>query len=367
MAFGAYINSTFLAGYIPEKVVGLIFSVSSLTTLIILSLLPKLVAWLGNRRALLVILIVNFTALLCVIGHSNQVIVLGAFLIYLATANVVTVTFDIFIEHVSSSGATGKIRGIYLTILNLAWVCAPIIAVFLLNKNGFRGLYTINLLLIFVSYLIVLIGIRHYKDGAYHRQSLSSTLVFIAEHKNIRGIMAINFILQFFYAWMIIYTPIYLAEYVGLSWHEIGIVFTIMLIPFVLLQYPLGRIADGKIGEKGFLGIGFAIMGFSTILFGFIHIPALVIWALVLFGTRVGAAIVEIMAEVYFFKHHAHDTDAGLISVYRDMNPVAFIIAPIIGTLLLFVGSFKILFVVLGLFVLCGLFVVRTLTDHHRG
>ena len=41
---------------------------------------------------------------------------------------------------------------------------------------------------------------------------------------------------------MIIYTPIYLHEHLLLGWDQIGFIFTIMLLPFIILEFPLGNI-----------------------------------------------------------------------------------------------------------------------------
>ncbi len=50
---------------------------------------------------------------------------------------------------------------------------------------------------------------------------------------------------------------------------------------------------------------GFAIAAVSTGLMGFMGPSTLAAWAAVLFATRVGAAMVEVMSENYFFKSRA--------------------------------------------------------------
>ena len=48
---------------------------------------------------------------------------------------------------------------------------------------------------------------------------------------------------------MVIYTPIYLHEYLNFNWNEIGIIFFNKAFPFILLDFPLENFSD-KIGEK---------------------------------------------------------------------------------------------------------------------
>src|SRR3972149_2289795 len=105
--------------------------------------------------------------------------------------------------------------------------------------------------------------------------------------------------------------------------------FTIMLLPFVIVQYPLGKLAD-KIGEKELLNIGIIVMSFATLAIPFLGSANFFLWAGVLFLTRVGAAMVEAMTEIYFFKK-INTEDSEVISFFRNTYPVAFIFAPLIA------------------------------------
>ena len=135
-----------------------------------------------------------------------------------------------------------------------------------------------------------------------------------------------------------------------------------MLIPFVLVDFPLGRLSD-KIGEKKILIAGFLVTIFFTLIIPFISIPAVWIWAIVLFGTRLGAATVEVMSESYFFKE-IRERNADEISFFRNTYPISFVIAPLVAIpTLLFVPSFKYLFFVLGAITIIGLFIALRLKD----
>jgi MFS family permease len=161
---------------------------------------------------------------------------------------------------------------------------------------------------------------------------------------------------------MVIYSPIYLHEYLNFNWEQTAIIFTIMLIPFILVDYPLGYISD-KIGEKKILLFGFFISAFFTLLIPFITIPKIWIWALILFGTRVGAATIEVMSESYFFKEIG-EKNADEISFFRNTFPLSYIIAPLLAIpVLLLTPSFEYIFFVLGAIMLLGLFTTLRLKD----
>src|SRR3989344_3642212 len=158
--------------------------------------------------------------------------------------------------------------------------------------------------------------------------------------KNLRRSYKISLLLQFFYCWMVVYTPIYLYIHLGFSWKEIGLMFAIMLLPFAILPFHLGRYSD-KIGERKMLMIGFFIASFATLSLFFIERHEVWIWALALLCTRIGAATIEIMSDVYFFKHIKPENEE-YIGVYRSTAPVAFIICPLVASLaFIFISSFN--------------------------
>ena len=165
-----------------------------------------------------------------------------------------------------------------------------------------------------------------------------------------------NLLLQIFYCWMTIYTPIYLHTNLGLSWAAVGVIFGIMLLPFVFIELPAGRLADSRLGEKEILSSGFIIMALTTLAMFFVTGTSILIWALILFSTRIGAAMVEIMCDVYFFKK-VDDRNANLISFYRMARPAAYIVGPLLALVVLSLPNFglKELFLVLGFLMFFGL------------
>ncbi len=128
---------------------------------------------------------------------------------------------------------------------------------------------------------------------------------------------------------MVIYMPIYLHNTIGFDWSSIGAIFTVMLIPFVIFEAPLGRLFDSNHSEKEALIAGFIILGFTTFLMFFINSAHISTWMLVLFFSRVGASFIEIGSEYSFFKRIS-DQDAGLISIFKMSGPTAYIIVPLL-------------------------------------
>ncbi len=87
-------------------------------------------------------------------------------------------------------------------------------------------------------------------------------------------------------------------------------------------------------------------------------------WGALLFVGRMGAATVETMSEVYFFKHvDAHN--ASLVGYFRRARPLAFIIAPLLASVLLGFHLLKFgdLFYVLGFIMLFAFYFTLRLKD----
>ena len=148
----------------------------------------------------------------------------------------------------------------------------------------------------------------------------------------------------------------------GFGWHKIGIIFSFMLLPFVLVTFPLGNLSD-KIGEKKMLIYGFVINIAAIALMPFIKSPTLYLWAIVLFATRVGAATIEVMNESYFFKV-VKEEEADEVAFFRNTQALAYLLAPALAIpVFIFTPSFEYIFFVLVAIMLVGLLITLRLRD----
>jgi MFS family permease len=250
----------------------------------------------------------------------------------------------------------GKTRGTYLTALNLGYVIAPTITGFVLARMGFSALYIIAAVIL-IPLFILIISSQSYSHVHISKTNIWKDLSRLFKNRDVKNIVIANFLLQFFYAWMVIYTPVYLHETLLVPWDTIGHLFSVMLLAFILTQIPLGRLADRWIGEKYLLIAGFITIAIATSLLFFLPHFTLPLLAMVLFFTRIGASCIEVMTESYFFKK-VPKTEAGTMSIFRNTYPVAYIIAPIIGSAIIMLAPHRYLFLVLGIIMLLGIFVI---------
>ena len=243
------------------------------------------------------------------------------------------VSLDAILENFSCDKESGRIRGKHLTILNLGFILGPFLSTRLLDQYDFFGVFLFLLIFNAVIFIFSLIGLRDANSSFKRDISVVKLLKKVLKRKNILAIYYIAFVLDFFYAIMIIYTPIYLLD-LGFDWKQIGMIFTAMLLPFVILQYPLGVLADEKVGERKLLIFGLFVMLVFTLAFYFTHSTSVLLWSIVLFGTRIGAAMIEVLRDSYFYKR-IDGNDVDLIDFFRTASPVGYIMAAFFSFIIL--------------------------------
>ena len=366
IALSAYVNSTFLTKIISEKYVGVLFAIASLVTLLLLSRSASILKHFGNRNFILWSLLVNMLSLVGMITSKDPYIISASFIALMTTNTLVYLSIDIFIEHYGDPKTIGKTRGLYLTIINLAWMLTPLITALLITKEGgYKSIYILSLFSVIIMTIGLLFSVKKFEDSVYKKTPFGETYKFLRTNHHMAAITIINFLLQFFYAWMVVYTPIYLFEHIGLGWEQIGVIFTIMLSPFVIFSLPVGMLIDKyHVKKRTLLYIGFIIMIISTLLISVIKAPDIVIWSIVLFLTRTGASLIETTSEIYIFTHITEE-DTYLLGIFRDMSPVAYIVAPIFATVVFIYLPFNYLFLVLSVILLAGFYYIPKLKHNN--
>ncbi len=362
VALPVYVNSTFLASLVPEKFVGMIYTVSSLLTIVALITIPRLLKAVGDYFTTVFFIAVEIACLIGIALSSEPAVIVTLFTISSVLISLIYFDLDLIVEGYSKDADTGSIRGLYLTSANIAWVIAPALSALLLIGDEYWRVYIVAAALFIPSLFIFALRLEQFKDPLYRTVHFMDGIRKVWKDKDLRQIFYASFLLYFFFTVMTIYTPIYLHEHLGFAWKELGIMFSIMLVPFLLLEAPLGRLADKVLGEKELLVAGFAVIALATAVISFMNVPVFFLFALILFTTRVGAAMVEIMTETYFFKK-IRAGDAQVVGLMRALRPAAGAAAPVAATALLYVLPIQYMFVALGALMLIGIPVSLALKD----
>ncbi len=359
-----YINSSFLEnaiGRYGKNIVGLLYVAGSALSIVFLSRAPHILRSVGNKTLMLMMTVGEIACLFLIAFSQSLPVIICAFIVHHAIIPVLFLNFDIFIQRFSKHEESGKARGTYLSLINICFVITPLISGLILEKTSFNSVYVISAIII-LPLIYFISKIQNFVDSEYKDLNIFSSIKATYHNPDIKLIVIINFILQMFYAAMVIYMPIYLHDVIGFNLQDIGLIFTVMLMPFVIFELPLGKISDTLIGEKELLIVGMVIMAASTAVLPFINSKALIVWAAILFMTRVGASFVEIMAESYFFKKIENE-DTGLLSLWRSVNSFSYMFIPLVISGLLFFVDLKFIFPIIGALCISGIFFARRIND----
>lgn len=363
LALTGYLDSSFASEFVDFRRIGLLFSIGSLGSIVFLATLPRLLRRFGLPGIFTATTFLYLVAILGMVNTAIPLIFQALFIVYVASGIGIYFAIDLLLEHFSRRSGEGRVRGIYLSIYNLAYLLGPLIAGLLLKNNSFELVYLLAGIVIIVMFSLYLRDLHGVQFVSHHPGiSFFRNIKRLVHNRDLRNVTVTGFSLSFFFSVMSIYMPIYLNQFMGFDWRDIGIIFSLMHIPYITLEPMLGRVADQFRCEREILSAGLVIIGLFTVVLGFITSHELIIWALALALTRVGASFVQVGSESYFFKKIDPD-DAGMIALYRNSSPVAYIIGPAVATGILAFTNYKNLFIILGLIMISVLYFSLRIRD----
>jgi MFS family permease len=363
IAVPAYVDSSYLSLFSNQNTVGLIYMAAAAITVLCFFFIYRVLKRYGDYRTALVLIILDGITLAGIVWGGSFLLIAISFVLNMAVAALIGYTNDVFLETYTDVAHTGGVRGFFLTLTNGAWILSPLIAGMLIATNHSYGRVYIAALAILAPVLyLVHKNFKQFPDSSYVSPSSWQTLLELGRMPDIWKLCVVNVVLNTFYSWMVIYTPLYLASVIGFDWSSIGIILTVMLIPFVLIQLPVGRLVDENYSERELMAVGFVIMGAATIALGFVHSHSLIVWAGALFVTRIGAALAEVMIQTYFFKS-VDPKDSNILASFWTTRQIPYFLAPALTGLGLFITDESGLFVILGGLCLVPLFFIASMRN----
>ena len=360
LSLSIYILSLYYKEVVGEEKVGVFFLIEYIILLVLLLNLHHLIKKTSKSFATIFMMFARAILALGLYFFWTTPNVVGSFVLmsYIIFGSLASVSLDIMLESFSTDNMSGRIRGLYLTVVNAGFILGPYYSMKIYSEHGFsavfKAMFLVDLLIFFISYL----GLRGVNHSHLRTNTILDVLKSVLAKKDIMRIYFISFVLDFFYATMIIYSLIYMRD-IGFSGDEISKIFTIMLLPFVLLQYPIGVLAD-KMNEKKMILLSLIIISYSTATIFFLDFKSFVLWTIILFATRVGAAMLEILRDSYFYKRIDGD-DVGLIDFFRTTRSIGYIIFSVISLILLIFFPTKSVFLLLSLVAFLGTYAATRL------
>ncbi len=357
-----YVQSSFVSSIVGLENIGLVIFISNLVSFLTLVGYGRLIRYYSNFRVAIGMIVLNLLAVSFLVFSAGLWSIFFYIMVFI-TMNLFGVNLDVFLESISDDSITGRIRTNMLAVANIAIFLAPMLMGYIVGDNNYLRIYLIGGVIFFPVLFLLLFQKKLVLDqNEYNERSLKVLRQVFKTNKNIPRVFAIQFALRFFFAAMVLYTPIYLHEYLGFSWTQIGPMFTIMLLPFLFLQIPAGRIADKTLGEKEMTIAGLIFMITFTTVIIFFSSESWLLWAFVLFLTRVGASLVEAMNESFFFKQ-VSSKDIDIINIFRDLQPIGWLSAAAVSFVLLHYFSILAIFVAIIIVLVLALWPAIRLID----
>ncbi|KKQ60642.1 MAG: tetracycline resistance protein [Parcubacteria group bacterium GW2011_GWE2_38_18] len=357
-----YITSSYFKQLSGREDVGIFYLSSYVIVLIALLNLHKLFKNFGKVTVFCFSILAQLISLAILMFSTSGILSLVFLVIYLISDGLIIVGMDVILESFSSDKEAGRVRGSYMTIFNAGFIIGPLLSTFIIGNYSYVGLFALVFLIKLVVFALALLGLKDFNNHFVQKETVINLLKKVIKHKNLLRIYYISFALEFFYAMMIIYSPIYMRE-LGISWQDIGFIFAFMLVPFLILEYPIGWLADKKWGEKEMIIFFLLFLALTTGSIYFIASTNIWLWIAVLFATRIAAASLSLLRDSYFYKK-IDGKDMDLIDFFRTAMPMAYIIGAFFSVLCLAFFSVKAIFVLVVLMALSALWPAISLKDN---
>jgi predicted MFS family arabinose efflux permease len=362
----AYINSSFLEQFISAKSVGTIYTLGSALSVLIFLFISRVLQNVGNFKLTVLLLFTNFFAVLGMAFAASLEVAVPLFTVHLITIPLIIFNLDVFMEERigADESATGSSRGLLLTLASLVGAISPLVSGLLIDPTSgdFATAYLVSAATLVPVLIILIFFFKDFSDPQYGEIDVFSAIHTFWSNINIRSVFIAQFLLQMFFMMTVVYTPLYLTGTIGLSWAEFGIIMFFAQMAYVIFEYPIGIIADRYIGEKEMMGFGFLIIAISTAWISFVTLPSVLVWSVIMFTTRIGAALVEVTTESYFFKQ-TKSSDAQIISFFRITRPLAYVLGALVASLSLLYVPFNMLFIVFALLMIPAMFCTLYIED----
>lgn len=367
-----FVNSTYISAFIGDKLVSLVYGLGAILSIGLFLLAPRLLRKYGVIKFTIFLALIEGISVLLLAFPMYPIIAIGAFVMHMLVASVLLYCIDMLLEAFTEAKEAGSIRGMFLTVWNIPPIITPFIAGLIisdsnlnlsnlgngaiqtLHQAGFWKIYLISFIFLIPFIAIIKSNFSKFQDPKYSLLELRHAFKSFFNNNNIFDIFADRLLLNLYFAWSVVYLPIYLYEYVGFSWNQVGLLLSIMLLPYVLFERAIGKIQDKLHDEKHLLIWGFFLVAIGTCIQPFFNTPNFTAWMLLLFMSHVGAALIEVSTESYFFRHIS-PTNSTFISLFRMTRVIPYLILPIAASISLYFLPFGHMFFVLGIIMFIGL------------
>ncbi len=359
-----YVTSSFLTSFFSQKGTSLLFALGSLVTFFVSLHITQYIKKYHTYGFTQGLLILEFIVTMGLAFTHNPLLLAFFFVIHFVCTALLYISINTLMESIGTRHEIGMMRGMFLTVLNAGIIISPFFAGAILERGNYGALYIVSSCMLLPFMFLLRRYMKDMPEPAYTKIEIGEAFKQALRNRDIRTALITMFLLECFYAVMVIYSPLFLITK-GISlFVYLSILLPIALIPLIILPYELGILADTKTGEKELMILGLLIMSASTMFFAITDTTHLYVWVLILLFSRIGAATVETMVFSYYFKK-IKQTDIALITLFGNMRTAAIIVVPTIGFILTPITTIytSLIFIVMSIALLLGALQVYPMQD----
>jgi len=333
--------------------VSLFDSVLYISYLIIGIIIGILADYFGKRKIFIIVgsagSIIFFSLMISATNYSILLIfrfLQGSFTV-MGWQMLMTLVLDI-----ASPENRGKFLGIFGIFLALAMGFGPMFGGIIASYGVFIPYYVA----IVVNVIVLIIVLLLLKDPSYlkKRPSFKENLTIIQRRPELIVPGIFNFVDRLHMGFIIFILPLFVQIVLGLGPEIRGMIMGIFALPFIILQYPMGKLSD-KYGRYKLLipgSLGYGIILTLTGYFGQFGL-GLLIGAFLILGVFSGITGPPSMALVGDIAEGKDNAMA--MGFFTFVGNLGMVIGPLIGGFVADYGSFVLAFIIAGLIELISL------------
>jgi len=259
---------------------------------------------------------------------------------------------SLFIRGFATRNNLGQVEGSYFVVMNLAFLLGPLFGGLIANRYSYFAVFAISS---FISLLVhLLVYHQHFRNISLpDHSSLFANVGSYFKRRSLRYLYFLSFGLISWWVFVYTFLPLYLKN-LGVTEAQIGLLFFALVIPLILFEIPLGKLAD-RYGSKIFFVLGFFVLSICSFFLLFFH--SLWIFFSFIILASLGAALLEPTREIFFFRVTKKKESSDFLPVYRTSVDLAYLIFPFLFSNILLFSSYKFAFLFTFL-VLVSFFVV---------
>ncbi len=327
-----------------EALVGIFFTLIALIGFVVAVLSPIVLRWVSRiylaRLSLLACIatLVLFTFAGTVLHFYFIESIRSVFSL------LVGLVLALYVRDFATVKTLGAAEGRFYLFANVGWLVGPLVGGFLGDHVSRNAVFLFSAFMYLVAFIVFQYNYRtqhefleQVRETEKFTKIVGSNLLDYFKAPEMWKVFLVGTGLSFWWVIHEIYFPIYIATQLGYSDTIVGLVLAGGIVPLILLEPFIGRMAD-KHRLRPFLVIGFLLLAGITALFDVIPIVSIVLVLMAV--VNVGSAFIEPVQDTYLFRAAKLKDQDRFYGIFKMSYPLANVVGPLIAAGLIFIGGF---------------------------